>query len=761
MSAQAIKDVVIRIAIEAGDTSSFTSAMSAIKSNLQNVAQQNQKACVGAINAAQREAAAPTFSPSHSSSPNPFPVPSQSTPSSPPQPPAQPPSPSPPNANGFQIEPRAMFSPTVGANGVRERAAQGTAIAMCEADKHGVFDGLSDEDITKMEAQVQKRAEAFVREQDQEVAAKERAYNQETSAAVASASKILKEREAKRKSDESAEKESQNRAMQAAVEADKQREESHKQYLAQRKADEKSQKTTQRKSLGNAVEADKQREQSHKQDLARREAEKRNADDITKEKWTEHLAEKANRENAKQDFGKRRQDVMDNDVANAVAETNRKKKAEKDQQESEAAANAAANTNAATMALSGFGTAIKLWMITTKEAEETANRFRQHEMADARAAGNEQIAKGQSDVDLHQRLAGAEVNTSVRSLINRPSELRLEEQNRAIEARTDITPEHKRDIRSRLAETESANQQRGALGDEVAVINRQQAEIAKARKAAEEKFKTVRSQRETQWSVGEANANQAREATPAYFGVFRSKQQSTNIENIELKVMENNARLLAEEKRTKEEIQSLDAKNVSLQQQKLQKTEQIYKVTRQEKLKAEEDVFVHKETMRKNAASFGMSSFGDQARARMADAKLSRIKAQRAAGEEVERILPHEAQIMEAAGIGKAERERQGLENFNKNPLQNRDVNEEQLKEKEEHHRKIDNAQLEEQTVGQIEGDVEELKTAVTNSMKAIEGIKEVSTMVIEFERSLSEAIEQVKTSQTLRGMKVQPWFGE
>jgi hypothetical protein len=44
--------------------------------------------------------------------------------------------------------------------------------------------------------------------------------------------------------------------------------------------------------------------------------------------------------------------------------------------------------------------------------------------------------------------------------------------------------------------------------------------------------------------------------------------------------------------------------------------------------------------------------------------------------------------------------------------------------------------------------------------MKAIEGIKEVATMVIEFEKTLSDAIEQVKTSQQQRSQIGQVFRG-
>lgn len=539
-----------------------------------------------------------------------------------------------------------------------------------------------------------------------------------------------------------------------------------------------------------AIQADKEREEAHKKWLKDQKQQQSAQDEITKQKWAEYQKEKSDRESSAKDLAKRKQDVMDNDVKNAVADTNRGKNAEPrkrqeeaNQQQATAAAEAAANTNAAAMALWGFGAAIKLWTITTKEAEETANRLRQHDMADASSSATKQIADRQNEVDYHQRRAGAETNQVSRVLADRKSELRLEEQNREIQSRDDLSPEHKRDIRGRLASTFAANQQRGALGDDIAVINSKQEELQKAKDAAKKKLATVREQKASEWAKGNGTVGQAMAEHGAYEGAknalgyatggfsnvvdqamggvgTRSKQQNTNVENLQLDAMRERARLNKEELQTKQEIQSIEAQNVQLQKQKLQKTEQIYKVTRAEKLKAEEDVFTHKEAMRQNAANFGMSSFGAQARARMVDQKLSRIKAQREAGHETERLLPHEADIARGAGIGRVELERQGVENFNKNPLQNLDVNEEQLREKEAHHRKIDNAQVEERTVGNIEGDMTGLKDAIANSMKAIEGIKEVATMVIKFEKTLSDAIEQIKTAQQQRAQMVQPWFG-
>jgi hypothetical protein len=69
-------------------------------------------------------------------------------------------------------------------------------MAMGIAEQQGLLDGMSDADLAKMEAQLQKMAEAFVREQDQEVSAAEAAYNKQASEAVRSYSKIMKERKA-------------------------------------------------------------------------------------------------------------------------------------------------------------------------------------------------------------------------------------------------------------------------------------------------------------------------------------------------------------------------------------------------------------------------------------------------------------------------------------------------------------------------------------------------------------------------------------
>ena len=671
MSGQTIKDVVIKIANQAGDTSGFTSAMEAVEKDIQSVADQQRASMQQAYDSIRPQAIAST--PQIVNQPSAASVAQQQSSS----------------AIVPQIEKRPMFSPTGGAAGVRERASQGTQIAMGIAQQHGLLEGLSDEHLAKMEAQLQKRAEAFVREQDQEVSAAERAYDREAAAAIATYSKIMKEKEAKQKASDKA------------------------------------------------------------------------SDDFTKQKSKEDQKGKAESESAATQLAKRRQSVMDNDVANAVNDTNRQKKFEADQQVSEASASAAANANAAGMAIWGFGAAIKLWMITTREAEETANRLRQRDISDAGTAARRDIRIQQAAVDFYQQRTGAETNTSVRSLKNRPGDLERESALRSMESRDDITVDRKRELRSISERNAGHDQQRTSLRDELALINSKQYFNKQAREEAQKKLSLIDEKRESAWVKGKGTVEQSMNTPNAYGFLGRSKEQNSNTENLQLDVMRQRQDFNNQELATKKEIAVLEAQNRDLIQQKLQKSDQIYKVTRQQKQEAYESVRDHKEGMRQDAVGVGMSSYGEQARLRMLDAKLSRIKAQREAGEETETLLPHEMQLGKSNKLGTTEIDRQTIESYKKSPLQNLDLTQEQLDEKEEQLQKVNASPTEENTVKQMEGNLGELKTAVESANKAIEGIQEVATMVIEFERSLRDAIEQVKTSQQQRSQIMQPYLGD
>lgn len=187
MSGETIRDVIIKVAIQAGDSSSFKSVAEELQRDLQSkiggidVKPFGEHAVeeMRAITTAAKEAASAIAS-----------------------------------VHGHP----GIGMPGYGAS-VTNRASSiiSQNISQMKSESGGA--GLDDQHWAKLEARMQKQAESFIREQDRESAAAERAYDKEAADAVRSYSKIMKERQ---KSADDAEKdaERQEKAAEKAYDAE-------------------------------------------------------------------------------------------------------------------------------------------------------------------------------------------------------------------------------------------------------------------------------------------------------------------------------------------------------------------------------------------------------------------------------------------------------------------------------------------------------------------------------------------------------------
>ena len=480
-----------------------------------------------------------------------------------------------------------------------------------------------------------------------------------------------------------------------------------------------------------------------------------------------HKKDEEERRRQREQLAQEKQDVFDNDIANAVRATNREKEKRRReeeeaarQQESQAAAQVAGNTNAAAMALAGFAAAIKLWMVTIKQSEELLQSGRQRDISDAQAVSGRRIADSQAQSTFWSARAGAETNVDAfRVLRNRPADLAREAELRQMEARTDITPGRKEEIRSRTERNAAQDQQRGALRDEMSNLRRQEFDLSQAEKTARARQDLIRQTGQSNLNTIGGKLKEAENAPGAYFGLANSKQQNNNIEELQLQYRQQELTTAQQLKATAEEIASIEARQVQLQQQKTANLGEQYKVTKQQQQDAYNAVRDQKEGMRQDAVGFGSSSYGEQARARLLDEKLSRIKAQQEAGQTVEQLLPHEMQLGKSMGLGTAIIDAQAKANYDKNPLKNFDRSEEQLREKEADLKAKMEAPAEENLAGQMESSVENIKAAVASSMQSIEAVSEVATMVNEIQQKLSELENIVRESRTRRAQAIQAWW--
>ena len=177
MAGETIRDVIIKVAIQAGDSSSFKSVAEEVQRDLQSkiggidVKPFGEHAVeeMRAITTAAKEAASAIAS-----------------------------------VHGHP----GIGMPGYGAS-VTNRASSiiSQNISQMKSESGGA--GLDDQHWAKLEARMQKQAESFIREQDRESAAAERAYDKEAADAINSYSKIMKERQ---KAADDAEKEAERQA---------------------------------------------------------------------------------------------------------------------------------------------------------------------------------------------------------------------------------------------------------------------------------------------------------------------------------------------------------------------------------------------------------------------------------------------------------------------------------------------------------------------------------------------------------------------
>ncbi|WP_397570664.1 hypothetical protein [Schlesneria sp. T3-172] len=480
-----------------------------------------------------------------------------------------------------------------------------------------------------------------------------------------------------------------------------------------------------------------------------------------------HRRDEEERRRQREQLAQERQDVFDNDVANAVRATNaekaKRKKEEEDaarEEESKAAAEVAGNTRAAATALWGLTTAIKVWMTTIKDAETSLHGGRQRDIADAQTVSGRRIADMQAQSSYWASRANVETNVDAfRELKNRPANLAREAGLREMEERTDITPQRKAELRSRAERNAGQDQQRAALKDEMSHLRTQEYDLSEAEKSARARMDLIKETGASTLRTIGAKLDEAENTPGAYFGLANSKQQNSNIEELQLQYRQQQLTTAQQLKDTAEEIASIEARQVQLQQQKTTNLGEQYKITKQQQQDAYEAVRDHKEGMRQDAVGFGASSYGEQARARMLDEKLSRIKAQQAAGETVEQLLPHEMQLGKSMGLGTAIIDEQARAQHDKNPLKNWDRSEEQLREKEADLKAKMAIPTEDNLAGQMEASVQDVKSAVASSMKSLEVVAEVAKMVNETQQRLSELENQVRLSRTMRGQSIQAWW--
>ena len=187
MSGETIRDVIIKVAIQAGDSSSFKSVAEELQRDLQSkiggidVKPFGEHAVeeMRAITTAAKEAASAIAS-----------------------------------VNGHP----GIGMPGYGAS-VTNRASSiiSQNISQMKSESGGA--GLDDQHWAKLEARMQKQAESFIREQDRESAAAERAYDKEAADAVRSYSKIMKERQ-KAADDAEKDAERQEKAAEKAYDAE-------------------------------------------------------------------------------------------------------------------------------------------------------------------------------------------------------------------------------------------------------------------------------------------------------------------------------------------------------------------------------------------------------------------------------------------------------------------------------------------------------------------------------------------------------------
>ena len=428
-------------------------------------------------------------------------------------------------------------------------------------------------------------------------------------------------------------------------------------------------------------------------------------------------------------------------------------------QEADALHETASASNAASLSIWGLTAALKLYLLTAKETEENLHRMRQQEIADVQSVAKRRIADSQATSMTWERHAATRTNLeSFRVLRNRPADIGLESEMRSMESQTDITPGRKAELRSRAETNLHQEQQRKSLQDEVSFIGTKQFDLEQAKQEALKRRSIIEESGPSRLRTIRHQVDESMNAPGAVFG-FRTKSQNTNTENLQLEYKKQEVQIAKELKDVAEEIASIDAQQVGLATKKRDALGEQYKVTKQQQQDAYVALRDQKEGMRQDAVGFGMSSFGDQARMKMVDAKISRIKAQKASGQTTEQLLPWEMQIAKSHGFGTTVVDEQAKAKHDAGGLENWDRTAEQLAEKQKDFDEKMAAPTEGNLVSQMGDAVEQAKKAVADASKAVVTVGEIAKMVNDFQAQLEAVEEAIKTSQQQRGQTLQPWF--
>lgn len=571
-----------------------------------------------------------------------------------------------------------------------------------------------------------------------------------------------------------------------ALAAQQMRDADHKKELANLAEEAAARRKSQQDSLADAIEAQKQRDASHKQ--------------LLKEIADETAAKK-----------KMQQDISDNDVANAVAATNKRKAAQNVTKDEQNAINSSAVkpdgglglgfasglTNAVS-GLTAFYTAIHL---TTRAMEELRayEQALNHQHVDrAMASLRQQTAVGFIQAEQTSTLGSNLFNSSANSryLRNIPGRNETEAANRAMESRTDLTFEQKQFRRQRSETNQGHEEQKKANAEEVIQIDRKLAESKKA----QQQYHEMRGKNPVSDKGEGGTIERARKSALSAIGGRQQQieqRPNTVMHPIARKLLQASglggqlvdqmleARGGKEKGRDKAEFEKEKAainvefakkeeeaqrgvtaeidKQAVLLEKKRQLQESTHTVTKKQQQEAYTALIGAKETQAQGRQALGMGTFGEMARLKNIQDKGDAIKKQKAENIKAGRDKMHGVNMLtqkelnegHAAGVLDEETVRDQAENFRKQYGLRNTKHDKDVEDREREHKEMQGASVanEKHAEKDIDKTVDETKNLAGQLVGEMKGLFAQKALVEEVIKQLKETMGQENVAEIARAM--------
>lgn len=553
-------------------------------------------------------------------------------------------------------------SPKIGMPGygasVENRAAEHTAGVMNQMHAGGLLEGYSDDDLAKLEEQLQKRAAAFVREQDQETAAAEKEYDKQALAAIKAYSRIMAERNKKEK-----------------------------------------------------------------------------------------------------DAQKMRQEISDNEMDNIVRNAVNATKKEKAEDPNNPANRGGGNTFGEFISQVARAATVLKTLNETLEVINASNRIeaavRQTELIDAQSAAHRDLA-----ISRNASSAMSQTSNVVgrmrrhRLAMELPGMRETEAALRESDADVDnLSSERRQDIRRTTERNAAYEREKSTIGAQERDVTERQQRNAAALQMARERLTQHEQKR-----LSIESAFKAKISENVSSGGVRTQGQNDELVQLEIQQQQARVKSAQELKQTQEEINSLEQRNIGFNEQRVELAEKLVKVTREQKQAAYEDARNYREQKRQDEVSVGAMDNASQAKLKLVDKKITRIK--QGSGEKLE---SWELQQGYAGHLDRAFLDQQSSARAARLGLKNTERTDEILKQKEDFSKSLESSKEEAGAEKQLEQATSRMRESVERSLQAIEAVRSVADMVEEFSaemENLRARVEQIRARSSNAALKTIEMMG-